>query len=324
MDPWHLECFAGLEPLLGFPFEACLHEFDEVWIVDFESIRKGPGERLSYLASSIRDHDGLVVVVEEHFPPCCFGDQGSGRHSHHFHDGSHLVVFIFACEDGLAHEALEDDAPERPHVDGSSVRNTQHDFRSSVESRLDVRVEPFELEATAAVVDELYLRLVLVDEQHVFWLQVAVHDGEGLHVVQCLQDLDGESLRQGHRKALEIVVLNELVQIDTQHFESNTHMTSKSKVFLNSDNIFAVIVVCISECFQYFDLNFTLFMKFFPILQDLDGHMLLFFVIKASEYYTKSTPTQLLLNLISILKLILGFVEEVRLIIIKPMIEWAI
>jgi hypothetical protein len=136
--------------------------------------------------------------------------------------------------------------------------------------------------------------------------------------------LDGESLRQGHRKALEIVVLNELVQIDTQHFESNTHMTSKSKVFLNSDNIFAVIVVCISKCLQYFDLNFTLFMKFFPILQDLDGHMLLFFVIKASEYYTKSTPTQFLLNLISILKLILGFVEEVGLIIIKTMIEWAI
>ena len=38
-------------------------------------------------------------------------------------------------------------------------------------------------------------------------------DGEHVHVVESFKDLDGKALGEGHREALEVVVLDELVEV---------------------------------------------------------------------------------------------------------------
>lgn len=54
---------------------------------------------------------------------------------------------------------LSQDAPQRPHVDGKAVAQAQNDFGSSVEARLDVRVDPMVLVATRAKIDNLQERM---------------------------------------------------------------------------------------------------------------------------------------------------------------------
>jgi hypothetical protein len=142
------------------------------------------------------------------------------------------------------------------------------------------------------------------------------------HVVQGLQDLNTKSLGQGYGKSLEIVVFNELIQIDAQHFKSDANMRPESIVVPNSHNVLAVFMVLISKCLQDFDLNFSLLMEFFPVFQNLDGHMLFSLVIKASQNDTKGSPSQLFLDFISVLQLVLGFIKIIRLIIVKSMVIW--
>lgn len=38
-------------------------------------------------------------------------------------------------------------------------------------------------------------------------------DGEHMHVVESLEDLNGKALGEGHGEALEVVVLDELVEV---------------------------------------------------------------------------------------------------------------
>lgn len=85
-----------------------------------------------------------------------------------------MVVLVLSGEYGHADQALEHYAAEAPHVDGRGVGDSEHDFWSSIEPRLYVSVEPFQLKAAAAVVDQLYLGFVGPDQQHVLRFEVAM------------------------------------------------------------------------------------------------------------------------------------------------------
>lgn len=50
-----------------------------------------------------------------------------------------------------------------------------------------------------------------------------------MHVVQGLYHLDRKPFSQSHREALEVVVLDKLVQVDAQHLKADKNMTSESK-----------------------------------------------------------------------------------------------
>ena len=56
-----------------------------------------------------------------------------------------------------------------------------------------------------------------------------MHDGELLHVVEGLEDLDGEAFCERHRKALEVVVLDELVEVHTQHLEADEDVAAEGE-----------------------------------------------------------------------------------------------
>jgi hypothetical protein len=121
---------------------------------------------------------------------------------------------------------------------------------------------------------------------------------------------------------LEVIVFDELIQIDTEHFKSDANVRPKSKVVPDSHNVLAVFMVLISQRLQDFYFNLSLLMELLPVLQNLDGYMLFGFMVKASQHDTKRTPSELLLDFVAVLKLILGLVEVVRLIIVKAMVVW--
>lgn len=87
-----------------------------------------------------------------------------------------------------------------------------------------------------------------------------MHNGKLVHVVKGLKDLKTEALGEGNGEALEVIILDELVQVDAEHLEHNEHMTSEHKVVLDTNNVLGVIVITISQGLQNFDFNFALFM----------------------------------------------------------------
>lgn len=114
-----------------------------------------------------------------------------------------------------------------------------------------------------------------------------MHDGEHVHVVECFKDLNGKALGEGHREALEVVILDELVQVYRQHFKPNAHMAPKSKIAFDSHNILLVFMIRVPQSFQDLDLNLTLLMQFLPILENLDSNRFFILVIKAFQNDTK-------------------------------------
>ena len=68
-------------------------------------------------------------------------------------------------------------------------------------------------------------------------------------------------------------------------------MRSKHEVISDPYDIFAIFMVLVPQSFQNFDFNFSLLVKFFPILEDLDGDMLFGFVVKAPKDHSEGTPS---------------------------------
>ena len=148
-----------------------------------------------------------------------------------------------------------------------------------------------------------------------------MHDRELVHVVQSFKDLDREALGERHREALEIIILDELVQVDTQHLEDDAHMASEREAVLDPHYVLAVVHVAIPQGLEDLDLDLSLLMELLPVLQDFEGYMLFSLVVIAAENHSECASSQLLENFISVQDLVLGFIKEVSLIIVKSMVE---
>ena len=145
----------------------------------------------------------------------------SRRQSVHLHDERHLLWLAFTWEDGEAGEEFGEDAAKAPDIDGGSVGDGEHDLRGSIEATLDVRVDALICKAAAAEVDQLHPAAVLLLQQDVLWLQVAMNYRMFPQKAQGLEDLDGELPDEGEREAAEVVVLDEIVQVETQELEDD-------------------------------------------------------------------------------------------------------
>ena len=58
--------------------------------------------------------------------------------------------------------------------------------------------------------------------------------------------MNTKPLGQGHRKTLEIVILDELVEIDGQHLERDEYVASEREVVFYANDILAVLTVLVS------------------------------------------------------------------------------
>ena len=145
-----------------------------------------------------------------------------------------------------------------------------------------------------------------------------MHNRKLAHVVECLQDLDGEALGKSHGKALKIIVFDELVQVDAQHLKDYAHMTSERKVVFYSHNVLCVFVVLVAQVLKYLYFNLALFVQFLPVFKHLDSHCLVRLVVETFYHHAERSSTQFLLHFVTKVYMVFRFVQVVCFIIIKP------
>ena len=84
---------------------------------------------------------------------------------------------------------------------------------------MNVGVDALVLEATAAVVDDFDSRLIRLLKQDIFRFQITMYNLVVALELKGLQDLDGEPADEACRHALEVVLLDELVEIYAKEFK---------------------------------------------------------------------------------------------------------
>ena len=142
-----------------------------------------------------------------------------------------LFALVRAREQGETREELDHDAAEGPHIDLLGVgEDAKHDVWCTVEPTLDVGVHNLVLETTASKVCNGDSTLILLFHKNVFGFQIAVDDAQLLQIAQSGEQLDGEASNQAILKALVVVHLDELVQVDGVQFKHDAEMITPDEV----------------------------------------------------------------------------------------------
>ena len=213
-DPRMLQGFESRHSLYGVPDETLIQKVEEVLVVAPEHVLQLLLVRIPDFPSGIRLQLRNVVAREEDLAARGEAKHCLGRHAVEFHDVGELLHLTFPREQRKASVELGDDGTKAPHIDGCRVRYAENDLWSAVKPRLNVRIDALAHEAAAAVVDHLDARFVLLFEKNILRLHITVDQSVVVVVLQRLQNLDGEPSDQVLRHALEVVVLDELVEID--------------------------------------------------------------------------------------------------------------
>ena len=94
----------------------------------------------------------------------------------------------------------------------------------------------------------------LLLEQHVLRLHVAVDDLVPVEQVQALQQRVRELAHQLQREALELVLLDELVQVYAEQLEGEAGVAAEGEVVVQVDDVVRVVFVLLAQVLQYADL----------------------------------------------------------------------
>lgn len=147
--PIVLESVKGRQPLLWVPGQTLLQEIQEGTTLASHDLLKAFGARHSNFASGISYQNGFISFwIKEYLFPGRLIEDMVRRNTPNFHDKGELLHFVFTGENWEACKEFNQNASEAPHVDGSCVRNTQDNLRSSIEPGLNVGVNSFILETT--------------------------------------------------------------------------------------------------------------------------------------------------------------------------------
>ena len=98
-------------------------------------------------------------------------------------------MLVDGREERSPRDELGQDAAKGPHVDGLVVRESEHDFRTAIESALDVNEATFKLCARGSEVNNLHLFSSGVRKQYIFRLEVAMNNFYFRKVQQSMKHL---------------------------------------------------------------------------------------------------------------------------------------
>ena len=124
LNPRHLKCFIWLESFLRFPLKTAIKKFNKVWICESWVLWKRLWTWSSDFTTRIGFYNRFIIVIKKYFSPRCFSYQRSRRKPNDFHDWTHLVSFIFSCENRNTNKTFIHNASQTPHVNCCSVRDT--------------------------------------------------------------------------------------------------------------------------------------------------------------------------------------------------------
>ena len=103
-----------------------------------------------------------------------------------------------------------------------------------------------------------------------------------------------------------MVHLDELVEVDREHFKGDHQMLSKHELVPPPDNVFLVFWILVIQVFDKPGFNKSLFVKSLFVFQDFQGYILALFMIIALEDDTKRSFSKLLCDLISIAQMFIN------------------
>lgn len=143
------------------------------------------------------------------------------------HDAGQLFLFVLTRENRIASPELRKNATKRPHIDAQAVAAAENDFRTAVETRLDVSVDLLFFATRAAKVDDSDVGFPSLAEQDVFRLEIAVNDVLLLQQNQTCHHLTRETTNEREGKPLEVVRTDELVKVDRQTGRDDAEMRAE-------------------------------------------------------------------------------------------------
>jgi hypothetical protein len=165
--------------------------------------------------------------VEEELLASTLFDQMLIGWAEDLHDAGQLFLFVLTREDGIASPKLCENATERPHIDAQAVAAAENDFRTAVETRLDVSVDLLLFATRAAKVDDSDVGFPSFTEQDVLRLEIAVNDMLLLQQDQTCHHLTREATDERKGKALKVVRANELVKVDRKTGRDDAEMRAE-------------------------------------------------------------------------------------------------
>ena len=123
--------------------------------------------------------------------------------------------------------------------------------------------------------------------------------------LECLQDLDCEASYQREGHALEVVVLDELVEVDGEEFEGDDQVRAEGAVVQDLDDVVRVVGVLVLQVLQDFEFHSSLVLVPLLVLDDLHRHHLLCLVVQALESLSKAAFAEEVQHLKSIRDVVL-------------------
>lgn len=175
LDPWMLECLLGRHPLLYFPFEALIDEVDEEIIITFHHLAQTLRIRYANLPLRIRILQRPVIVVEEYFSSGGHHYHGSWRDALYLHNTLYLFFFILSREYWKADVEFVENTSQRPHINRGRIPDPHHDFWSTVEPTLNIRIKLVGLVRSTTKINHLYSTFVGLSEKDVFRFHITVY-----------------------------------------------------------------------------------------------------------------------------------------------------
>jgi hypothetical protein len=152
-------------------------------------------------------------------------------------------------------------------------------------------------EAAAAEVNQLYVLAIVVTDEDILWLQVAVDDFvlgafvEGRQKLPCVasQDLNPEWA--------EIELLGKIVKVFAEDFEGDADVRAKYKIIKSGDDIMRI---CFVKGGEDLGLNLALLVHLGRVDDDFDCYSPLSFVVKAVEDLAKGAVAECTTDFVSI------------------------
>lgn len=146
----------------------------------------------------------------------------------------------------------------------------------------------------------------LLLQQDVLGLEVAVDDAVLVQRVQTLQDGVGELPDQREAEALELVLLDELVQVHAEQLEGHADVVSEGEVLQHVDDVHARVLVLLPQVLQDADLFRRLPVEALLVADHLQSHVGLRLVVEGLHHLQEEKQGALI-NLTATIKLQIHF-----------------
>lgn len=153
---------------------------------------------LSKYSSRVFQHYGLQMIwalcfCKETWLPFRDLQNIRCRYANNLHNSWHLVLLTLSRENRVAYIQFDHYTSKTPHVDSAIIRNSQHNFRCSVESWLNVSIHTLVNKSGTAKINHLYPWLIRFFQHDVLRFEITVNYLEHFEVLKCVEQLYSKS-----------------------------------------------------------------------------------------------------------------------------------